>query len=261
MKRITVVGLLSILGFVARVDAAVVTRTVDYSHDGTALEGFLAYDDAVSGTRPGVLIVHQWMGLTDNERMRARMLAELGYVAFAVDVYGKGVRPANTQEAAQEAGKYYADRALLRARITAGLDVLRKQKLVDPTRLAAIGYCFGGGGALELARSGADLAGVVSFHGSLDTPNPQDAKRIRAKLLVCHGADDPYVKPEAVHAFLEEMENAGVDYQLIFYSGAVHGFTQKGSGNDPSRGVAYNANADRRSWQHMKDFFAEIFRR
>jgi dienelactone hydrolase len=232
---------------------------VVYQHNSVALEGFLVYDPAVEGKRPGVLIVHQWMGLSDNERMRARMLAEMGYVAFAVDVYGMGIRPANTDEAQEQAGIYYGDRALFRERIAAGLTHLKQQRLVDAKRVAAIGYCFGGGGVLELARSGADVAGVVSFHGSLDTPDPTDAKNIRAKVLVCHGAVDPYVKPEAVHAFLEEMETAAVDYQLIMYGGAVHAFTQEGAGDDPAQGVAYDADADRRSWQHMQDFFAEIF--
>ncbi|MBZ0270320.1 dienelactone hydrolase family protein [bacterium] len=248
-----------VLCLAAAASAKVVTRTVEYAHDGATLEGFLAYDDAATGKRPGVLVVHQWMGLTDNERMRARMLAELGYVAFAADVYGKGVRPANREEAAAQAGRYYGDRALWRARVAAGLGVLKGQEFVDTSRVAAIGYCFGGGAVLELARSGADIAGVVSFHGSLDTPDPADANNIRAKLLVCHGSVDPYVKPEAVAGFLNEMEAAHVDYQLIRYAGAVHAFTQKGAGDDPSQGAAYNANADRRSWRHMKDFFAEIF--
>jgi dienelactone hydrolase len=239
--------------------AKVVTRTVEYTHDGVVLEGYLAYDDAITAKRPGVLVVHQWLGLTDNERMRAQMLAELGYVAFAADVYGKGVRPANTAEAPQQAGKYYGDRKLFRARLAAGLAQLKANSLVDPARCAAIGYCFGGGGVLELARDGADLAGVVSFHGSLDTPLPAGPGAIKAKILVCHGAVDPYVKPEAVRGFLEEMEAAKVDYQFIMYSGAVHAFTQKAAGDDPTKGAAYNADADRRSWQHMKDFFAEIF--
>lgn len=247
------------LGPSAPAAAKVITRTVEYTEDGTTLEGFLAYDDAVTGKRPGVLVVHQWMGLTDNERMRAKMLAEMGYVAFAADVYGKGVRPQNREEAAAEAGRYYGDRALWRARVAAGLATLKGQELVDTSRVAAIGYCFGGGAVLELARSGADVAGVVSFHGSLGTPNPDDARNVRGRILVCHGSVDPYVKPEEVAGFLAEMEAARVDYQFIRYAGAVHAFTQKGAGDDPSQGAAYNANADRRSWQHMKDFFAEIF--
>lgn len=240
--------------------AAVQTKTITYQQGGVTLEGYLAWDDAQSGPRPGVLVVHQWMGLTENEKMRARMLAELGYVALACDVYGQGVRPADTAAAGKEAGKFYGDRELLRARVAAGLAELRKQPGVDPARCAAIGYCFGGGAALELARSGADLRGVVSFHGSLDTPLPAQKGVVKAKLLVCHGAVDPYVKPEAVRGFIDEMEAAGVDYQLVMYAGAVHAFTQKGAGDDPTKGAAYNEAADRRSWIAMKDFFAEVLR-
>jgi len=244
---------------VATTEAGIGNEIVTYEHDGVVLEGYLAWDDEIEGKRPGVLVVHQWMGVSDNERMRADMLAELGYVAFALDIYGQGVRPQNRQEASQEAGKYYGDRELFRARLTAGLAELKRHPLVDGGRVAAIGYCFGGGGVLELARTGAELAGVVSFHGSLDTPLPAAKGDIKAKVLVCHGAVDPYVKPEAVHGILEEMEAAGVDYQLIMYAGAVHAFTQKGAGDDPSQGTAYNAAADRRSWRAMQDFFAEIF--
>jgi dienelactone hydrolase len=241
-------------------DAKIVTRTVEYTHDGVVLEGFLAYDDASTAKRPGALVVHQWLGLTDHERQRAKMLAELGYVALAADVYGKGQRPADRSEATKFAGKYYGDRELFRARLAAALAELKKQPNVDGTRCAAIGYCFGGGGVLELARSGAELAGVVSFHGSLDTPLPVSPGDVKARILVCHGAVDPYVKPEALQGFLDEMEAAKVDYQFIMYSGAVHAFTQKEAGDDPTQGAAYNADADRRSWQHMRDFFAEIFK-
>jgi dienelactone hydrolase len=261
MKAMTIffMGILILGTGAVSVQAKVTNKIVTYEHDGVVLEGYLAWDDAVTGSRPGVLVVHQWMGVSDNERMRADMLAELGYVALALDVYGQGVRPQNRDEASQEAGKYYGDRELFRARLTAGLAELKRNPMVDGARVAAIGYCFGGGGVLELARTGAKLAGVVSFHGSLDTPLPAAKGDIRAKVLVCHGAVDPYVKPEAVHGFLEEMEAAEVDYQLIMYAGAVHAFTQKGAGDDPSRGAAYNAAADRRSWRAMQDFFAEIF--
>lgn len=237
----------------------IVTRTIEYKHDGVVLEGYLAYDDATAGKRPGVLVVHQWMGITDHERERARMLAELGYVALATDIYGQGVRPADAQEAAAQAGKYRGDTALLRGRVAAGLAELKRDERVDASRCAAIGYCFGGGAVLELARSGADVKGVVSFHGSLDTQEPAQPGAVKAMVLVCHGAADPHVKPESVDRFREEMEKARADYQFIAYSGAVHGFTQKSAGDDPSTGVAYNAIADRRSWQHMQNFFAEIF--
>ncbi len=241
--------------------AAVVAETVTYEHDGVTLEGYLAHDDATGERRPGVLVVHQWMGLSDNERMRAEMLAELGYVALAVDIYGQGIRPQNTDQAREQAMKYYGDRALYRGRLAAGLTELTAHRLVDAARTAAIGYCFGGAGVLELARSGADVRGVVSFHGNLDTTMPAEKREIRASVLVCHGAVDPYVPAEQLLAFLEEMEAAEVDYQLMMYGGAVHAFTQKGAGDDPSGGAAYQATADRRSWRLMQDFFAEVLDR
>jgi dienelactone hydrolase len=238
----------------------IVTKTVEYKQGDTILEGFIAYDSSIKTARPGVLIVHQWKGLGDYEKMRARMLAEMGYVAFACDIYGKGIRPASMQEAGAQAGKYKNDRALLRKRVQAGLETLLKQEGVDQKRVAAIGYCFGGTTALELGRSGADVKGIVSFHGGLSTPTPEDAKNIKAKILACHGADDPNVPPPEVAAFEKEMRDAKADWQLIAYGNAVHAFTDKSAGNDNSKGVAYNESADRRSWQAMKDFFAEIFK-
>ena len=241
--------------------AALRTEYVEYKEGGTTLEGYLAYDDAVKGPRPGVLVVHEWWGLNDYAKKRADQLAGLGYVAFAADIYGKGVRPKTPQEAGALASKFRGqDRSLMRARARAALDVLKKNPLVDPKRVAAIGYCFGGTVALELARSGADVAGTVSFHGGLDTPNPADAKNIKGKVLALAGADDPYVKAEQRLAFEDEMRKAGVDWYLTVYSGAVHGFTNPENGTDNSKGSAYNEKADRRSWQAMKDFFAEIFK-
>ncbi len=242
------------------VQAEIMTKTVTYADGDVALEGFVAWDSEQAGQPvPGVLVVHQWMGLTDYEKGRCRQLAELGYVAFALDIYGKGVRPANPQVAGQTAGIYKTDRELYRRRLKLGLEQLRTQSGVDPNKLAAIGYCFGGTGVLELARSGAAIAGGVSFHGGLDSPNPEDGKQIRAKLLLCHGADDPFVSAADIEAMKAELNAAEVDWQMIYYSGAVHSFTQPMAGNDNSRGAAYNARADHRSWQAMRTFFHELF--
>jgi dienelactone hydrolase len=241
--------------------AGIHTESVEYREGETLLEGYLAYDDSSRKKRPGVLVVHEWMGLNEYARMRAEKLGTLGYVAFAADIYGKGVRAKNTKEASALAGKYRGDRKLLRARVNAALEVLKAHVLTDNARTAAIGYCFGGTAVLELARSGAHVLGVVSFHGGLSTPTPGDAQKIRAKVLALHGADDPFVPPDEVAAFQEEMNKAGVDWQMIFYSGAVHSFTNPASGDDPSKGVAYNKRADRRSWEAMKLFFGELFGR
>jgi dienelactone hydrolase len=237
---------------------AIQSQTVDYKQGDTTLEGVLVWDDSVSGPRPGVLVVHQWLGLTDYEKHRAEMLAKLGYVAFCADIYGKDARPKDVSEAGSMSTKYKSDRALLRQRVNAGLDELKKSDLVDTKRVAAIGYCFGGTTVIELARSGADLSGVVSFHGGLDSPTPGDGKNIKCPILACHGADDPFEKSEDLAAFEKEMRDAKVDWRLIKYGGAVHSFTQPNPGfSNP--GAQYNERADRRSWEDMKMFFAEIF--
>jgi dienelactone hydrolase len=236
------------------------TKVIEYKQGDTALEGFLAYDASIQTKRPGVLIVHQWKGLSDYETKRAEMLAKLGYVAFALDIYGKGIRPKENQEAAAEAGKYKKDRQLLRARAQAGLAILQKNELTDPTHIAAIGYCFGGTTVIELARSGADIAGVVSFHGALDSPRPEDGKNIKCKVLALHGADDPFVPAKDVAAFEDEMRQAKVDWQLVKYGGAVHSFTDWNAGTLNLEGAAYNEKADRRSWADMQQFFSEILK-
>ncbi len=256
MKRSAIL-LLALLALGSNAMAKVVTQTVEYKHGDTVCQGWFSYDDAFKAPRPGVLLVHDWMGCTDHQKEQVEKLAAMGYAALAADVYGKGVRPANAEEARAQAGKYYGDAALTRARVRAGLDFLALQKQVDPARLAATGYCFGGRCVLELARSGAPLKAVVTFHGSLASSNPGDAKNVHAKVLVLHGADDPFVKPEEVNAFMDEMRAGGVDWTLVQYSGAVHSFSDPRAGNDNSKGAAYNATADRRSWQAMSDFLAE----
>lgn len=258
MKTFMVALVLAALAGVA--NAEIQSQVTEYKEGETVCEGLLVYDDATSGKRPGVLIAHQWKGLIAYEKRRAEMLARLGYVVFCADIYGKGVRADNPQDAARLATKYKDERPLLRARVNAAFDQLKKQPLVDSKRTAAIGYCFGGTTVLELARSGAEVAGVVSFHGGLNTPTPDDAKQIKGKVLALHGADDPYVPPAEVAAFEEEMRKAKADWQLVGYGGAVHSFTMKEAGNDSSKGAAYNEKADQRSWEAMKVFFAEIFK-
>lgn len=258
MKRL-LPALAALLLFPVIARAEVKTEKVEYKQGDTVCEGWLSYDASIKGPRPGVLIVHDWLGLSDYQKMRAEMLAKLGYVAFACDIYGKGVRPANGKEAAEVSKKYYEDRKLYRARARAGLDYLEAQPQTDKSRLAAIGYCFGGMGALELARSGAPLKAVVTFHGALNNPDPEDARNIQASVLVLHGADDPFVKQSEVTAFMDEMRAAHKDWEVVQYSNAVHSFSDKRAGDDNSKGAAYNAIADRRSWQAMKDFLAEKF--
>ncbi|HXQ51585.1 MAG TPA: dienelactone hydrolase family protein [Stellaceae bacterium] len=233
------------------------TETVEYKQGSTVCEGFLAYDDAKSGKRPGILVVHEWNGMQDYMKQRSQMLAELGYVAFAPDIFGKGVRAQTMEECAKISEPYYKDRMLQRARAQAGLDVLRGNANVDPAKIVAIGYCFGGMVVLEMARAGMKVAGVVSFHGQFATPMP--AKSVSAKVLVLHGNDDPVVPPEEVLAFEKEMTDARADWQLVAYGGAKHTFTNYNLPTDLPGPAAYNEKADKRSWIAMKEFFRETF--
>jgi len=250
---------LSLAMFTSSALAKIKTEVVEYKSGDTTLQGFLAYDDANTQARPGVLLIHDWMGVSGYAESRAKQLAELGYVAFAADIYGKGVRPADPKEAAGLAGKYKGDRALYRERLKSGLAQLTANKLVAPGKVAVIGYCFGGTGALELGRAGGDVKGIVTFHGGLATSTPTDAKNIQCPVLVLHGADDPFVKPDEVAAFKKEMEDAKVKYTFIAYPGAVHSFTRPDAGSDNSKGAAYNKEADEKSWAEMQKFFKEIF--
>jgi dienelactone hydrolase len=236
------------------------SKTVTYKDGETECEGFIAWDAGRKGIRPVVLVVHDWMGRGEFDEARAKQLAELGYLAFSADVYGKGVRPKNAEQAGDAAGSWKADVPALRTRLKAALDTALADASADKTRVAILGYCFGGTCALELARSGADIDGAISFHGGLDSETPDDAKAIKGKVLVLHGADDPFADLESVLALNEEMKNAGVDYQVVLYGHAVHSFTNRRAGTDNSKGAAYNEKADRRSWEAMQDFLADALK-
>jgi dienelactone hydrolase len=238
--------------------AKIQTQVVQYqSADGATLEGYLAYDDAAKTPQPGILIVHDWMGLGDFFKKKAEEVAKMGYVAFAADIYGKGQRPKDAKEAAEFAGKYKGNVPLLRQRVEAAFAQLTNNKMVIPGKVVSAGYCFGGTTVLELARAGAPVAGTVTFHGGLSTPHPEDAKNIKGPLLVMHGADDPYVNAAEVAAFKKEMASAKVPMTFIAYPGAVHAFTIPMAGNDNSKGAAYNAAADKKSWQEFKKFLSK----
>ena len=227
--------------------------------NGAELEGMVSYNPNIKGKVPGVLVIHEWTGLDDYTQMRIQQIAALGYVVFAADIYGKGIRPKDPKDAAATSSIYKNNRPLLRRRARLALEQLKKQPNVDPSKIVVMGYCFGGGATLELARDGADALGFISFHGNLDTPTPNDAKNIKGEVLVLHGADDPYVPQKDVAAFETEMKNAHVKYQLVQYPGAVHGFTNPAHGTDPKAGAAYNKEADLKSWSAMKAFMSRLF--
>jgi dienelactone hydrolase len=239
--------------------AEVVTRPVEYRHGDTVLEGCLAHDNATAAKRPGILLAHQDGGNSTLARQRAGQWARFGYVVFAIDLYGKGVRPKDAKEAAAKAGLASKDRKRLRSRAEAGLNVLRKQPQVNPEKLAAIGYGVGGTAVLELARGGAELEGVICVHGDLSTPTPEDGKRISASVLALLGTDDPLIPLDQVTAFEEEMRSGGVDWQVIRYGGVAHDFTNPQAGRDLARGSAYDATADRRAAAAIQLFLTEAF--
>ena len=234
------------------------TRSLQYRHGETLLEGVLAWDDAWQSPRPGVMISHAWGGQGEFEAEKARRLAELGYVGFALDLYGKGVRGSSREENAALMQPLLKDRPLLQARMQASLEAFRAQKEVDKARVAAMGFCFGGLCVLDLARTGADLQGVISFHGLFVPPGNTAGKKIKARILALHGNDDPMVPVEQVVGLEKEMTEIGADWQIHVYGNAMHSFTNP-EANDPGHGTVYNENADRRSWQAMVNFLEEIF--
>jgi dienelactone hydrolase len=265
MKTMTTTALALILAAVSA-RASVVTRDVDYEQNGVKLQGFLAYDDSKTAHAkvPGVLVIHEWWGLNDYVKNRAVQLAQLGYVAFAADMYGKGILAKDAKEAGELAGGLRG-KPLFAERAQAGLDQLLGSGLVDPARVAAIGYCFGGSAVQALAYTGAPLAGIVSFHGGLIPANADVASRLKAKILICHGALDPSLKRPEIDAYIKSLDDARIDYEFVQYAGALHAFTNPESDANAEKNpgmkgfIGYSPTADHRSWADMQVFFNEIF--
>lgn len=233
------------------------TRTIEYADGDRTLEGYLARDDAAGEARPGVLVAHTWAGRGEADEAKARELAALGYVGFALDLYGKGIRGGGIDENRALMRPFMDDRALLQRRMRLALDAMRREDGVEAGRTGAIGFCFGGLCVLDLARTGADVNGVVSFHGMLRAPGNTAGNSIRARVLALHGWDDPMAPPEDVVALGRELTAMGADWQLHAYGNTMHAFTNP-QANDPDFGTVYQADADRRSWQSMRNFFAEV---
>ncbi len=236
----------------------IISNTVNYLDGDVALEGFFAYDDSIQARRPAVLISHAWAGRDGLAMEKAKKIAELGYFAFALDMYGAGKTGSSPEENSRLMQPFMADRALLQQRITAALSAVKLFPWVDDKNIAAIGFCFGGLCVLDLARTGADIKGVVSFHGLLAAPDNLKDVPVKAKVLVLHGNDDPMVPVQEVIKLEQELTAAGADWQVHSYGGTMHAFTNP-LANDPGFGTVYQATADKRSWQSMVNFFAEIF--
>jgi dienelactone hydrolase len=234
------------------------TTTIDYSQDGKTFEGFLAWDDSYTGQRPGVVISHAWGGADEFEYERARDLAKLGYAGFCLDLYGKGIRGSSPEENSKLMQPFLADRALLQGRMQLAVEVARSQEQIDASAVAAMGYCFGGLCVLDLARTGADVRGVVSFHGLFVPPGNTAGKKIGAKVLALHGWDDPLAPPDQALALAKELTEAGADWQLHAFGHTLHAFTNP-QAKDPANGFSFSEAATRRSWQMLEDFLAEIF--
>ena len=255
-----VIAVFCLAGSVAQ--AAVHGKEVSYQANGTTLKGYIAYDDAFKGKRPAVLVVHEWWGHNEYARKRARMLAELGYTALAVDMYGNGKQAHHPDEAGKFATEVSKNMPMAKARFEAGMKLLRREKTVDAGKMAAIGYCFGGGVVLNMARQGEDLKGVVSFHGSLGTDSPAQPGKIKARIVSFSGEADPMIGADSVAAFKREMDNAGANYRVVTYPGAQHAFTNPAAdklGKKFKLPLAYNAEADKDSWQQATVFLREVF--
>jgi dienelactone hydrolase len=257
MRAILAVAILTAIA--GQTPAAVKNRPVDYTHEGVTMKGQLYWDDATDAKRPGILVVHEWWGLNDYARKRATMLAEMGYAALAVDMYGDGKTAAHPKEAGEMMEKVRSNQKLWDGRAAAGLAELRKQPMVDPNKIAVIGYCFGGSTALNMAIGGADIRAAVSFHGALPDVTAEQAKKSRCKILVCHGADDSFIPEKVCAAFRAALGAAGADYEFAYFGGAKHSFTVADADARGIDGIKYNAAADRRSWEMMCNLFREAF--
>jgi len=245
-------------------EAGVVGKNVEYSVQGVVLKGYLAYDNSITGKRPGILVVHEWWGLNSYARKRARMLAGLGYTALAVDMYGEGKQAMHPDDAGKFSSELMKNFEVAKTRFLASEDFLKKQPTVDPKKIGAIGYCFGGGIVLNMARQGADIAGVASFHGNLTAIKPAEPGMVKAKIRVYTGADDKFIPAETVASFKKEMTDAKADFKVIVYPGAIHSFTNPDAtklGKKYNLPLAYNAKADKESWEDMKTFFKMIFQK
>lgn len=256
--------LVTILLFVSAfsVHAEIVGKEINYSDGETNMKGYFAYDDKIKGKRPGIIVVHEWWGHNDYAKKRARMLAGLGYRALALDMYGEGKNASHPKDAGMFAGAVKANMAVAEKRFMAAYKLLQQQDNVAKESISAIGYCFGGGIVLEMARRGVDLDAVVSFHGSLDTKEKAQQGKVKAKVLVLHGEADPFVKAEVIETFKQEMKSAKVDFKFISYPGAKHAFTNPEAdklGQQFQIPLAYNAQADKKSWTEMKHFLEKVY--
>ena len=258
MKKLFTTLLLQLLSTELLSATELTTRTFDYG-SVKKFEGYIAEPKNSRAPLPAILVIHNWKGITDETKKQVNRLAELGYLVMAADIYGKGQRPKDVKEATQYATKYKSDRKLYREHLNTALTQLLAEKNVNRSKVAAVGYCFGGTGAIELARSGAAILGAVSFHGGLDSPAPEDGRNIKGKILALHGAVDPFVSEKDVAAFETEMKTFKIDYELVKYGNTVHSFTEVAAGDDMAKGAAYNESSDRRSFKAAKDFFLEIF--
>lgn len=257
--RHAVIAAFATLATCLSAQAEVKTETIKYEHDGQQLQGFMAWDDAVTGKRPGVLVVHEWWGMDEFAQNRAKMLAKEGYVAFALDMYGVGKVTEHPSQASEWASQIRENVGKWRERASKGLQILRDNPNVDTTKVAAIGYCFGGATVMQLAYAGEDLKGVASFHGSLPVAEGDEATKIRGKVLICHGAEDSFIPAERAADFRKALSEAKVDWTMVYYGNAVHSFTNPAADSRGVQGLAYDKKADERSWQHLRQFFQEIF--